>query len=180
MFAIFEQVHDAIGRARRENLPADDQRADIVEMEAVDILLRRDCLQHLGHVDVLGQRQLNEDAVDIVICIELADQDQQLLVGDRGWQAMAGRLDADRFAGLDLARDVDLRGGIFADKHDRQAGRHALGLQCLDMRLLVIAHLPRDGLAVDDLGTGLLFDFECGHAVGHCLSMGFFQGTAGT
>jgi len=95
---------------------------------------------------VLGQRQLDEDAMDIVIGVELADEHQQFLVGDCGRQAMADRLNADRLAGFDLPSHVNLRCRILAHQHHGQARRHALCLERLDLSLLIDAHLFGDGL----------------------------------
>ena len=47
------------------------QRADVLGVEAVDVLLRRDGLSTVA-VEMLRQRQLHEDAVDLRIGIEFA------------------------------------------------------------------------------------------------------------
>ncbi len=47
-------------------------------MEAVDVLGGIDGDQDLGRVEVFGQRQLDEDAVDRRIDVEAPDQLQQL------------------------------------------------------------------------------------------------------
>ena len=41
------------------------QRADVFGVETVDILFRRDGLEHRVAVEMLRQRQLHEDAVDL-------------------------------------------------------------------------------------------------------------------
>ena len=48
------------------------QPADIDRMEAVDILVRIDGQQHVRGVDVLGQRQLHQDAVHAGSALSLA------------------------------------------------------------------------------------------------------------
>jgi hypothetical protein len=49
------------------------QGADVLGVEAVDVLLGRDRLKHLFFVEVLGQRQLHQDAVDGRVGIQLGD-----------------------------------------------------------------------------------------------------------
>ena len=45
---VLQQLDDAIRRARRKHGVADDEAADIVEMEAIHILVGGNGLQHLG------------------------------------------------------------------------------------------------------------------------------------
>jgi hypothetical protein len=59
-----------------------DQAADVVEMEPVDVLVHGDALEHAADPDVFRQRQLDQDAVDAVVGIELVDLRQQPGLGD--------------------------------------------------------------------------------------------------
>ena len=65
MLLVLEQLLHAVGRAGREHLVTGDQSADVVEMESVDVLVHRDALEHLADLDVLRQRQLDQDAVHV-------------------------------------------------------------------------------------------------------------------
>ena len=57
--------HDAAQRrARHQRILADRELAGIVDVKAVDILGRIDRADHRFLVDLAGQRQLDEDAVD--------------------------------------------------------------------------------------------------------------------
>ena len=58
-------------------------------MQAVDVLHRVDRPDHSGLVDVLGQRQLHEEAVDSLVGVQLLDLLEQLLLG--GLATPAGR-----------------------------------------------------------------------------------------
>ena len=46
-------------------------------MESVNVLVGVDGVDHRGLVDVLGERELDQDAVDLGIAIQLANQGQQ-------------------------------------------------------------------------------------------------------
>ena len=53
---VLEHPHHAIGRAGADQRVALGKAADVVRVEAVDILAWVDALDHLGLADVLGQR----------------------------------------------------------------------------------------------------------------------------
>ena len=70
--------HDAAERrARHQRRQAAGKPPGIDRVKAVDVLGRVDRRDHLLGVDLLGQRQLHQDAVHRRIGIELADQRQQ-------------------------------------------------------------------------------------------------------
>ena len=77
-------------------------------MEAVNVLLRRNRQQHFLRVHLRRQRQLHQDAVDLVAPVEIVNQRQQLVRG----HVVAGRVllavDTGLLAALDLVADVDL------------------------------------------------------------------------
>ena len=50
-------------------------------MDAVDVLAVVDGVDHVLLVDVLGQRQLHDKAVHIIVLIQLLDAGQQLFLG---------------------------------------------------------------------------------------------------
>ena len=81
-----EQAHAAVRRARTQHRALQHQPADVVRMEAVDVLARIDALGHALRIDLLRQRQLHQDAVDRGIGVERVDQRQQL-----GFRRVAGR-----------------------------------------------------------------------------------------
>ena len=93
--------------------------------------------QDLIFIDMLGQRKLNEDAVDFRVFVELVDQCQQVVLR---WCRRAGdfvAVDADFFAGLFFGGDIGFGGRVFADQDYRQAGRDAFGFQLGDFLPLI-------------------------------------------
>ena len=78
---------------------------------------------HTALVDPVRQRQLDEDPVDGVVGVQLGDEREQLLLARRRRQAQIARLDPDLERRLVLQPDVDVRGGIVADEHRREADR---------------------------------------------------------
>ena len=100
-------------------------------MEAVDIFLRRDRQQHLLGVDLRGQRQLHQDAVDLVAPVQIVDQGQQLVGGDVVGRRVLLAVDTELLAALHLVANVDLRGRIVSGEHDRQSRPKSRGSQLL-------------------------------------------------
>ncbi len=98
----------------------------IVEVEAVDILLKVDALQHGVHIDLRRQRQLHEDAVNPRVRIERIDTAQQLVLGRRLWQFDQLGVDPHELAGGHLVANIYLGGRIGADEDDGQARPHAV------------------------------------------------------
>ncbi|MNT93800.1 hypothetical protein D3C72_2353580 [compost metagenome] len=98
-------------------------------MEAVDVLGRVDGLQHRGFVDVLGQRQLHQDAVHRGVAIQLGDQRQHLGGAGLGRQAVFEGADARLAGAQHLVAHVHVAGRVVADQHHRQRRLDALGLQ---------------------------------------------------
>src|SRR5204862_6793704 len=68
-------------------------------------------------VEVAGQRQLDEQAVDALVRVQLRDQREELVLGRLRGQPQVARLDADRLGGPLLAADVDVGGRVVADEH---------------------------------------------------------------
>ena len=80
MFGPLEQLDDAGRRARREGAAILDELPDVDRMEAVDVLLRIERVEHppLGvGAHRVGQRRLHEDPVVHVAAIQPVDERQQ-------------------------------------------------------------------------------------------------------
>ena len=94
-------------------------------MKAVDILRRIHRHQHFFGIDLRGQRQLDQDSVDVVAPIEMVDEGQQL--GSRGGFRRSVLLAEDThfFTALHFAANVNLRRGIVPHQHNSQARTHA-------------------------------------------------------
>jgi hypothetical protein len=69
----FQQLHHAVGRAGDEARIALHQRADVLGVEAVDVLLRAIAFEHGVAVEVLRQRQLHQDAMHLRVGVEFGD-----------------------------------------------------------------------------------------------------------
>ena len=94
-------------------------------MEPVDVLVGVDGADHGARIDVLRQWQLNEDAVDGGIGVEVGDQRTQLGFGDVGGQRVLDRMEAAFLRHLRLRGDIDLACRILADDDDGEARLHA-------------------------------------------------------
>ena len=148
-----QQLDDPARRARDEPRPPLGEQARAGGAEPVDVLRRVDRRDHRVLVDLLGERQLHEDAVDGVGFIELGDELEQLVLRRGGAEAVVERAHADLLRLLALVADVDVRGGIVAHQHRREA-RHvatASGGELPHPLGDPLAHLGGDRLAVDRL-----------------------------
>jgi hypothetical protein len=100
---------------------------------------------------VRRQRQLDEDAVDLAVGVELSDERHQLGLRRRRRKLEVARLDAGLAGRLRLAAHVDRRGRIVADEHDRERRRDAAPAQCVRGDRDLASELRRDCFAVDEL-----------------------------
>jgi hypothetical protein len=100
--------------------------AHVDGMKAVHILGGIDGVEEALGVDLGGQGQLDEDAVDLVAGVEGGDQIEHGFSGDVFGRGDEVAEDAELGAGLDLVADVNLRGGDVADKHRGEPGPDAL------------------------------------------------------
>ena len=103
-------------------------------------------------VDVCGQRQLDQDAVDAGVVVQRLDTGQQFGLGHRGIVLLQHRMKARVLAGLDLVAHIDLGGRVVADQDHGQAGRGAAGLQGGGALGDFGTQLAGEGVAVDELG----------------------------
>ncbi len=113
-----------------------------------------------GFEDALGvhlrrKRKLNQDAVDIVVAIQIFDNGEQIESGHGGRWRDESAGEADLFAGGDFAFDVELRSGIFADEDRGEAGANACGGEEADFIFQLSEDLVANLCAVEN---------ACGHA----------------
>ena len=84
-----QQLLDAVrGRGAETGGISDRDLAHILRMEAVHILRRGDPVQHALRVDLLRQRELDQDTVDPRIGVETVDEREQL-----GFARLRGQAD---------------------------------------------------------------------------------------
>ena len=119
---VLQQHQAAERRAWHETGLAHGKPPGVGDVEAVHILVRRNCRDHCLFVEVRGEGKLDEYAIDGRIGIEPFDQRQQLVSwGIRG-QAMLEARHACGHGRLVLGADIDLARRVFADQHDREPG----------------------------------------------------------
>jgi hypothetical protein len=119
---VFEQLHDAFRRARPQHGLAERQTADVVRVESIDVLVRKNPFQDVCAVDLRRKRQLNEQAVDGWIGVQLVDVAHEFSVPRIGGQMSDVRLEADLGAIPLLCANVDLGGSVVADEDDGESG----------------------------------------------------------
>ncbi|MGX1427464.1 hypothetical protein AB7M59_007899 [Bradyrhizobium elkanii] len=99
------------------------QPAGVQGVQAVDVPGGIDRRHHAQGVDMRGQRQLHEDAVDIVACIERLYSGKQIGLAGIIRQACDLAAQAEPFGHPDLALHIDLARRVTADQHDRKPRR---------------------------------------------------------
>ena len=162
------------------------QAGGVERMETVDVLLGVDAGEDGVLVDVLGQGELDQYAVDGGIGVEVGNLARQRLHGNvRGVVESEGR-DAAFLARLLLHSNVGLRIAPCADQDDGQAGNFAgAGLEFGDGILDLGADRLRNGLSVD-IGSSHLEQFAIAIAkstyvllLGRCCKVELFGQTIG-
>ena len=123
-------------------------------MEGIGVLGGVHRFGHGGRRNMFGQGELNQDAVDPVVGIEVRDQPEQRVLGSGLGEQVLGRIHPNPCAGAFFTLDVGAAGGIIPDQDDSQArrpapGGHKLGDGLAEFR----ADFVRQGQAVKDLGV---------------------------
>ena len=145
-----QQLADAEGGGGDKARQSDGEFADVGRVEAVHVLFGVNRLDHLLCVDMLRQWQLDDEAVEVVVRIELSDFLEQLLLRDVCLEAQGLAADPARLAGDHLIVHVGLAATIVADEDGNQSGRLvSLGDHLLHLRLDLLSHLPIDLLAIE-------------------------------
>ena len=102
-------------------------------------------------VDVRRQRQLHEDAVDVVARVEAPNDIEQVGFAGRRWHLDLERRHAGRGRLAPLVAHVDFAGWIFSDQDHGETRRQAvIALEASYGDTDIGAELGGDGLAVDD------------------------------
>ena len=143
-----QELHHARGSTRLRTGPLLDELPDALRVEAVDVLRRVDAVEELRRVEVVGQRELEQDSIDVVALVELVELRSEPFLRRLGGEDHGLGEQPRLRAGLDLAVHVEPRRGVVTDENRREAGRHALGDERLRVLLDLVADLLRDALAV--------------------------------
>ena len=123
-------------------------------MEAVDVLCGIDGFENPLGIDLLGKRKLNEDAVDVVVGIEISDELQHVIGGGITRRSVHPAGHVELFASGDFAFDIQLGSGIVTDQDSGEAGADILRLQAGDFVFQLKENLIADFRAIENL---------CGH-----------------
>ena len=121
---IFDHQHATSRCAGHEGVAhvAGSELADIDEVKAVHVLVGQDCLGHSLFIEVAGQRQLYEYAVNAVVGVQLVDQRQDIVLGSVLVERMLHRVKATAFRALFLVADIDLAGRVLTDDDNGEPG----------------------------------------------------------
>jgi len=110
-------------------------------------------MQHLLAVDVLGQRQLDQYAVNRGVGIETIDGRQELGLRGFGRQPNGDGVHAGLLARLPLGPDIHGAGGIFAHQHGGESRLAAVTAQPRHLGSHLPSNRPGDRGPVEDPGT---------------------------
>ena len=95
-------------------------------MKAVRVLCRCDRVEDRLLVNVLGERNLHEDAVDRIVCVELVDQLQKRGLARVGGEVVVPRFDPDLGAALAFRSHVDVTRRVVPNEHRSEPRDHTL------------------------------------------------------
>ena len=121
-------------------------------MERVDVLLRVDGLDDAAFVDVLWQRELDDDSVNVWVGVQLRENREQLLLACLFGQRLFNAADSALGAVFFLVVDIEARRRIVPDDHHRQRGHDAARRKMPDLFFDLRALFCGKRLAVNDLG----------------------------
>ena len=130
------------------------QFADVDVVKAVNVFRGQYRLGYLLLVQVPGQRQLHENAVDRIVFVERRDEIEHVLLCYVGRQRVLQRMEAAGFRGALLVAHVNLARRVFADDDHREARPDAvIARQCGRLLFDFLRQFSRFGLAVNANST---------------------------
>src|ERR1035441_2031953 len=101
-------------------------------------------------IDVRGQGQLDQDAVDFGARVQALDNRQEFGGGNGIGRCDGFGMDPEVVTGLDFVANVNLRSRVVADQDHGQAGRTAAGSQGIDARLQFALDIIAYAISVED------------------------------
>lgn len=119
----FEEDHTAVGGTGDKAwfAPFHGEAADVEGVEAVDIFADVDGVKDSFFVDMVGEGELDEDAVDGGVGVEFLDEGEEVVLADIFGAFVGDGADTGFGAGAFFHTDVGGRGGIIADKDSGEA-----------------------------------------------------------
>ncbi len=128
----YQQFDDAGGGAGREVGAALEQLAQVVGMDAVNVLVRGDGFDYAVLVNPARQRELHQDAVNSRVFAVPIDGRKDFSFGRRAGQVNGIAEQSGLLAGSPFVGNIHRRRRVAAHQHHRQAGRHSVLLLHLD------------------------------------------------
>ena len=119
--AALDELDDAGGGAGYETAAVFlAEFTDVDRIKAVDVLAGKDTVEGFCLVDMLGQRCLDEDAVDVGVGIQCIDLGKECFFGNVLGEQSEAAFDADAFGGFLLLAYVGYGCGViaYADERD--------------------------------------------------------------
>src|SRR6202030_4497816 len=116
----------AAGRSAGDQAGASaDEAAEIDGMKTVHVFGGIDGFEDALGIHLRGKRKLDENAVDVVVAIQVFDDGEQVEGGHGGRRREERAGETELLASRDFALNVELRGGIFSGEDRGEAGADA-------------------------------------------------------
>ncbi len=148
-----EHANHAKGRAGPDQRIALGQAANVVRMKPIHIFARINALDDFRLSNVVWQRQLHEDPVDVGVGIQRINAREQLDLAGRMRQIERARINAAFLAGRSFVAHVHLRGRIIPNHNDREARRSTpTRAQSINPRAHLGFDLVRNRSPIDQAG----------------------------
>ena len=116
-------------------------------MKTIDILVGINRADDRMGVDMSGQRELDQYAIDVGFIIQATDQGEQKFLRCMRWQAVFETGNARLGTGAPFCTDINAARGIITDQDDRKTG---LPRQLCNISRNSTAHCGGERFAVDD------------------------------
>src|SRR5712692_7096260 len=169
-FVAAKNFHAPCGSASDKARTSADEAAEIDRMEAVHVFGGIDGFENTLGINLRGKRELDENAVDVVVAIQVFDDGEKFKSGDGGRRREERAGETNLFASDDLAFDVELRRGILTDENSSEPGTNACGGEEADFIFQLGEDLVADFIAVKNArGHGeIIAHGKVSAALWHC------------
>src|SRR6267378_7112911 len=112
-----------------------DEAAEVHGVKSVNVFGGIDRFQDALDIHLRGKRELNQDAVNVVVAVQIFDNGKYIEGAHRGWRRDEGTRESDFLAGGDFALDVELRSRIVPHEDGCEARANAGGCEQPDFVL---------------------------------------------
>ena len=115
-----QKRHDSHGRGRQKARKVKGHFPRIDGMESIHVFGWQDRLQNFLVVDVVWQRQLHDESINIDVEVQFMDNLKQFFLGNVQGALDQGALKANPCASFDLVADIGAACGVVSDKDSSQ------------------------------------------------------------